>query len=300
MLRGMARRDHPVILEVALNGATRSQQNNNVPVLTSELVADALVCLRAGAQIVHQHDDLGRPGRLGGASPERMAAQSQAMYEAVLAEIPDAILYPTANWDGGVEQRWGHQCLLAEKGLLRMAYLDPGSVNLGACGADGLPAGRFVYDNSFQDLRWMFERCAELRLGPNMAIYEPGFLRAVLAYERAGRLPRGAFPKLYFSERLLFGFPPTRPSLSAYLALLEGSSLPWAVAVLGGDVLGSELARLALEAGGHLRVGLEDYAGPGTPSNLELVQAAAALCAEVGRPLASRAEAARILDLPRT
>ncbi len=295
----MARRDVPVILEVALNGATRRQRNPNVPVTPDELARDALACLRAGAQIVHQHDDLGRPGRLGGASPERMAAQSQAMYEAVLAEVPDAILYPTANWDGGVEQRWGHQLLLAEKDLLRMAYLDPGSVNLGACDADGLPAGRFVYDNSFQDVRWMFERCGELGLGPNLAIFEPGFLRAVLAYERAGRLPRGAFPKLYFSERLVFGFPPTRPSLDAYLAMLEESGLPWAVAVLGGDVLGRGLARLALEAGGHLRVGLEDYAGPGTPRNLELVHAAVALCGEVGRPLASRAEAARMLDLPR-
>jgi uncharacterized protein (DUF849 family) len=289
----------PVILEVALNGATRREQNPSVPVSPDELARDALACLRAGAQIVHQHDDLGRPGRLGGASPERMAAQSQAMYERVLSEIPDAILYPTANWGGGVEQRWGHQRILAEKGLLRMAYLDPGSVNLGGLGAEGLPAGRFVYDNSFEDVRWMFERCAELALGANMAIYEPGFLRAVLAFERAGRLPRGAFPKLYFSERLVFGFPPTAPSLVAYLALLADSGLPWAVAVLGGDLLGSGLARRALEAGGHLRVGLEDYAGAETPTNLELVQRAVALCAEVGRPLASRAEAAALLDLPR-
>ena len=47
--------------------------------------------------------------------------------------------------------------------------------------------------------------------------------------------------------------------------MLDGCDLPWAVAVIGGDVVGSGLARLALERGGHVRVGLEDYAGPRTP-----------------------------------
>jgi hypothetical protein len=51
--------------------------------------------------------------------------------------------------------------------------------------------------------------------------------------------------------------PPTRAALDAYLEMLDGASLPWAVAVIGGDVIASGLARLALERGGHLRVGLE-------------------------------------------
>ena len=81
--------------------------------------------------------------------------------------------------------------------------------------------------------------------------------------------------------------------------MLDGCPLPWSVAVLGGDLLASELPRLALERGGHLRVGLEDHAGPRTPSNEELVRTAAALAREAGRPVASCAEAGRILALPR-
>ena len=42
----------------------------------------------------------------------------------------------------------------------------------------------------------------------------------------------------------------------------------------------------------------EDYAGLRAPSNLQLVEEAVALCAEVGRPVASPAEAAKLLDLP--
>jgi len=96
-----------------------------------------------------------------------------------------------------------------------------------------------------------------------------------------------------------FGLPPSAPSLEAYLAMLEGCDLPWSVAVLGGDVIASGLARLALERGGHLRVGLEDHAGPRRPTNEELVREAAALVRATGRRVATCAEAARILGLPR-
>ena len=295
------RADEAVIIEVAVNGVTTKDRNPHVPISIDEIVEVALDCIGAGAQIVHQHDDLGRSGGMGGASPEEMAKRSLAVYEAVLAVYPDAILYPTANWDGGIEHRWAHHSILAESGTLRAAYVDPGSVNLGGSDAEGLPSGElgFVYENSFADVRWLFEQCRRLRVGPSMAIYEPGFLRTVLAYERAGRLPAGALAKLYFGGAVIFGLPPCRASLDAYLAMLDGSRMPWAVSVLGGDIVESGVARMALEAGGHLRVGLEDHAGARQPSNRELLDEALALCAEVGRPVATRAQPAEILGLPR-
>ena len=62
-------------------------------------------------------------------------------------------------------------------------------------------------------------------------------------------------------------------------------------------MLESEVARLALERGGHLRVGLEDHAGSRKPTNEELVREAVALADDVGRPVATSDEAAK-LDLP--
>jgi 3-keto-5-aminohexanoate cleavage enzyme len=72
--------------------------------------------------------------------------------------------------------------------------------------------------------------------------------------------------------------------------------LPWGVAILGGDILDTPIARAALERGGHLRVGLED--DPLGPPNVEQVQKAVALCAEVGRPLATPEQAREMLGMP--
>ena len=293
----------PVIIEVALNGATSKQQNPHVPRSPAEIAEDGRCCLEAGAAIVHTHiDEMS-------ADPERAAERYAAGWRPILDPRPDALLYPTIGFGETFAERYAHHELLADRGLARMGVLDPGSVNLGAAGEDGLPGPvEFVYVNTYADVRHAVEVCARRRLGPSISIFEPGFLRTTLVYHRAGRLPRGSLIKLYFGGDasylggtrggVTFGLPPTRPSLEAYLAMLEGCDLPWAVAVLGGDVIGSGLARLALERGGHLRVGLEDFAGARRPSNGELVREAVELAASVGRPAASCAEAAAILDLP--
>ena len=58
------------------------------------------------------------------------------------------------------------------------------------------------------------------------------------------------------------------------------------------------MAELAIRRGGHVRVGLEDYAGPGKPSNLDLLRAAVALISGLGHTPASTAQARQILGVP--
>jgi uncharacterized protein (DUF849 family) len=197
-----------------------------------------------------------------------------------------------------IEARWAHQIALARAGVSRMGLVDPGSVSLGPLDPHGLPAPtELVYINSFADVRYMVDRCAELRLAPSISIFDPSFLRVALAFRAAGALPRGAIVKLYFGGGIPFGLPPTPVGLDAYLAMLDGTGLPWSVAVLGGDVIGCGLAREAIERGGHVRVGLEDYAGPGTPTNAQLVAAAARLVEACGRTVATPAETHALLRL---
>ena len=67
----------------------------------------------------------------------------------------------------------------------------------------------------------------------------------------------------------------------------------------GGDLMRSPVARMAVEMGGHLHVGLEEHFDPDRqPTNVELLEEAAALCREVGRPVATCTQAAEILGVP--
>ena len=297
----MARIDDAVILEVAINGETRPARNPHVPRTPEQIVADARACLDAGANLIHAHcDDIALAGR---AAAERYLAA----WRAIVRERPDTLWYPTLTASAKGAAGLEHALILQREIGLRIAPLDPGSTNLGAPDAAGLPVG-VVYANEYRHIREAFELCAAHGLGPALAIYEPGFLRTVLAYQRAGRLPRGAMVKLYFGGEwgmtatgrgVTFGLPPTEPALLAYLDLLRGTDLPWSVSVWGGDLLETPVARLALERGGHLHIGLEEHYDPErSPTNRELVTEAVALIGKVGRPLASSGETARILDLP--
>ena len=191
--------------------------------------------------------------------------------------------------------------LLGWQGAQLSVLGDTGSVNLGGTGADGLPSQPgYVYTNSFSDVAHKMRVCSERGLGPSVAVFEPGFLRVVVAYHRAGALPAGTLVKFYFSAggylgggQPLWGAPPIAEALDLYCAMLGDTGIPWAVAVLGGSLLDTPVARLALERGGHLRVGIEDWdAGP---PNAEQIAAAATLCAEVGRSVATIEEADDIL-----
>jgi uncharacterized protein (DUF849 family) len=286
----------PVIIEAAINGVTGKHQNPRAPKAPDEIAEDALRCFAAGTAIVHNHIDAF--GITGDAAAERYLEG----WRPALKERPDALFYPTTNAGPDVEASFAHITPLAESGLMRLSLCDPGSVNLGGLGPDGLPASGIVYANSFDDIAHQFGLCDRHGLGPSIAIYEPGFLRCVLAWWRAGRLPAGAMVKFYFGgdEGFLsgFGLRPTLTALDAYLELLDGCDVPWAVAVLGGDVVESGIARVALERGGHVRVGLEDFAGARQPTNEELVRDVVAVANDVGRPIATPDEAAKLLGLP--
>jgi 3-keto-5-aminohexanoate cleavage enzyme len=273
----------PVIIEVAINGAAP-----DAPRLPHEISDTALACFDAGAAIVHNHIDV-----MGG-DADTVAARYREGWDPVLAVRPDALLYPTINGIGSVEERYNHIAPLAETGGLRIGVSDPGSVNLGP---------RFAYVNSGEDIEYQWSLCERHHLVPTLAIFEPGFLRAALSYWRAGKYPAGTMIRFYFGGDandadggFWFGLPPTETSLDAYLAMLDGCPLPWSVAVLGGDIFETELPALAVERGGHLRVGLEDHKGRAV-TNQELVAEAVKAVEQSGRPVASCAETATMLGL---
>ncbi|MBU3718487.1 MAG: 3-keto-5-aminohexanoate cleavage protein [Actinobacteria bacterium] len=292
--RGQTGAVDPVIIEVALNGATRPASQPHVPVSPEQIAASGVACVEAGATIVHQHDDL-RAIRAAGGGPEAMGNLGLTAYAGLLSVHPEVLVYPTANFLGStIGERWDHHRVLASRmpeaglGRLRMGLVDPGSVTLGS----------YVYGFSPSDVAYKWDSCRELGLGASIACFTPAYVEAVLAEHARRGLPPGSLVKFYLSPD--FGLPPTRDSLEQYISMLAGTGLAWAVAVLGGDVVGSGLATMAIERGGHVRVGLEDFADAAgrTPRNDELVAEVADLARRSGRGVATSADTARILRLP--
>jgi 3-keto-5-aminohexanoate cleavage enzyme len=287
----------PCIIEVAVNGVTKKTRNPLAPEAPEEIAEQAIDSLDAGASIVHMHTSEG------GLPFTEAAALYAKSLRIMRAARPDAVLYPTMGSGTTIEDRYDHHRLLVDEGLIDMGVIDPGSVNLAGSTPDGPPTGTYVYVNSPADINYMMRLCQETGIGPSFAIYEPGFLRMVLIYHATGQLAPRSLTKFYFSGEGYFGggmptfsAPPIVEALDLYCAMLGDADLPWGSTVLGGSILDTPIARLTVERGGHLRVGLEDF-GNG-PSNVEQVQRAVALCEEVGRPVATNAQAREILGMP--
>ncbi len=295
--------DQALIIEVAINGVSGKERNPNIPRKPDEIIVDALQCIDAGANLIHAHNE---DIKLSG---QEAADDYLAAWKPILSQRPGTLWYPTLTSNGNSATALEHIEIIKRELPLHIAPVDPGSTNIGILDEQGLPVGG-VYANSYEDIRTAFDFCRQHSLGPALAIYEPGFLQTTLAFYRAGQLPAGTMIKLYFggewglaarTKGLTFGLPPTANALKAYLDMLEGVDLPWSVSVWGGDLMATPVARMALERGGHLHLGLEEFYDPQRqPRNKELVEEAIALAKEVGRPIASIAEATAIMSLLNT
>ena len=105
-----------VIIECAINGTTSKRSNPYVPVSPEEIAIDALACIEAGASIIHNHIDRH------GISEAEAAERYLEGWRPVLAERPDALLYPTVHLGEGIS--YEHLVPLAAAGL-RVGLVDP-------------------------------------------------------------------------------------------------------------------------------------------------------------------------------
>ena len=293
----------PVIIEAAINGVTTKAVNPHVPLQPDEIARRRPRLLRRRRRDRAQpHRRVRRARRRGGrALPRRLAAGPR--------RAPDAILYPTVGGGRDVQSSYAHIAPLAASGLLRIEPLRP------RVGEPRRPRRRRP---ARRRLRLLATRsttsatssvCArEFGSGPSLSIFEPGFLRTaarLLACRAAAargdhqallrrrpRLPRrGAAARASACRR-----PAT--ALDAYLDLLDGCDVPWAVAVLGGDVLEGDFARRGARAGRAPARRARGLRRRRDAHQRRARRSGRALCADVGRPVASCADATDALGFP--
>jgi uncharacterized protein (DUF849 family) len=295
----------PVVLECAITGGTTKAKNPLAPETPNEQAAEIIRCLDAGATILHTHSN--HPNE----DPKIAARPYMETYKPVWKKHPHAILYATANFDPKVYNRtrkvWpgevqcGHHRILAEAGLANMVLLDTGVAPLAVFDKQGVPgpdSGFFWYGFWPEDIRYILKVCKDLGTGTSISVFEPGWMKNVVAMVKAGTLPRGSKLNIYFASDSFAGMaPPIPEALELYLKMIEGLDLKWSVGYIGDkSIMDTPMARLALERGGSFRVGLEDW--PNGTSNVEQIKRAKEIINSVGRKVVTGAEAIKYLDIP--
>ena len=289
----------PLVITASINGERTKEQNPHVPRSYDEIVESAIACYDAGASLIHAH-----------ATNMALVAEEAAedylkAWRRIRKARPGALWYPTLTRQLGGEIR--HILAIDDEVGIEFGCVDPGTVPLAKLDDEGLPVGKY-YANSLESIRADFAAFSERGIGPQLAIYEPHYLRIVLAFHNAGKLPKGTVLNFYFGgdyglfgdRSLPFGLRPTEASLQAYLDILGDVDLPWTVSVWGGDIFDSPLPQLAIERGGHVLVGIEPYFDPVKAlSNEEQIGRVVAMAKAAGRPIADRDQTLEAFKSPR-
>src|SRR5438445_10146843 len=142
-----------VWIEAALNGGWSRALQPGIPDTVEAIIAEGIVCAKAGATIVHVH-------AYDGGGPQTHDWQVYArIIEGIRAkvDVPVYPSYPSFEIKGSDASpfadpavRFAHVEALAARGLLDFAIVDPGSMNFGWTKTipDANPAGTYMNPES--------------------------------------------------------------------------------------------------------------------------------------------------------
>ncbi len=273
----------PVILTAAIVGAevTRAQ-TPWVPFTPDEIAAEAARCREAGAAVIHLH----------ARTDEGAATQDKDRFRATIEAIrkrTDVIVQVSTG--GAVGMPIAERCQPLDLSP-EMATLNCGTINF----------GDDVFVNSRREIRDVAARIKAAGSVAECEVYEVGHLDEALTLHKEERL--GAPVHVQF----VLGIPGAlgaRESTLRFLAselAASGVKHTWGVAAVGRHQ--RPMTELAMQLGGHARVGLEDnvYLDKGVlaEGSAPLVARAAAFARGLGREIADPARARELLGISRS
>jgi 3-keto-5-aminohexanoate cleavage enzyme len=271
----------PCIICVAITGSLPTKANNPaVPISVTEQVESTHEAFEAGASIVHAHvrNDDETPS----SDPEKFAA----LKEGVERHCPGMITqFSTGGRSGAGQARGG------------MLPLRPDMASL-SVGSNNFPTR--VYENPPDLVDWLAAEMVTYDVKPEVEAFDLSHILKAAEMHQAGQIRE--LPYVQFVMGVKNAMPADRDVFDFYVKTVKrlfGEDAPWCAAGIG--VAQRTLNQWSIAAGGHARTGLEDNVRLDrttlAPSNAALVRRAVDICAEHDRPVASAAEARRILGL---
>ena len=287
-----------LIIEARVNEYATREDNRHVHWTPEEIATDASECREAGAAAVHFHPRTSR------GEPDLTYGTYRDIMERIRS-TSDVLLQPTL---GAAAQATDPQVRIANLQRLvadglrpDLAPMDMGSSNVDLLDRVG---GEFttderVYVNSTATLRYFAGVMKELGVKPYLHLWNVVQLRLAAAFARSGVLDGPLWAGFCLSGDVApFYHPATRAGLRAYVeSVPDDCPVVWSVDAFQADLL--ELAPEIIASGGHIAIGLGDYAYGelGQPRNADVVSCIAKLAADQGREVASPSEARTILSM---
>lgn len=265
-----------IVCAAVTGGEHGREANPNIP-YTPEEIADAVnAAVDAGAAMAHVHVR----------HPDGRAAQDVGMLQRVVERVRvhgDVILNLTTAPGGDIE---GEARMRSLELRPEVASFDAGSMNF----------GEYVFENSPTFLRGLARRMLEAGTKPELEIFDTGMIGTCLKLHGEGLLR--APMHFQFVLGVPGGAPATVKTLMHMMDSIPAGST-WSATGIGRAW--TEIAMVTMVLGGHVRVGLEDavyYArGQHARDSAQMVERVVRLANELGRPLATPAEARRLLGL---
>jgi 3-keto-5-aminohexanoate cleavage enzyme len=270
----------PVIITVAITGAVPKKKDNPaVPVTPAEQVESTQQAFEAGASLVHVH--VRNPDESPGSDPDMYGR----VQEGVRKYCPGMIVQFSTGGRGREHSKRG-----------AMLYLKPDMASL-ATGSVNFPTA--IYENPPDFVEGLAKAMLENDVKPEVEVFDLAML-----YNAANLVKKGLLkdpPHVQFVMGIQNAMP-ARKSIFDFLRSELKEVLPTATWVAAGTGRFQwEVNKWCLEAGGHVRTGLEDNlkieADRLAASNAELVKKVVDNCEKYGRRPATTAEARKILGL---
>lgn len=272
----------PCIICVAITGSLPTKENNPaVPITVAEQIESTQEAFEAGATIAHCHvrDDEGKPT----SDPERFGRLKEGLEK----HCPGMIVQLSTGGRSGAGQARGG-----------MLPLRPDMASL-SVGSNNFPTR--VYENPPDLVEWLASEMVNYGVKPEIEAFDLSHI--LKAHEMWKRGQIAGRPYVQFVMGVKNAMPVDRDVFDYYIHTVKrlfGENAPWCAAGIGSNQI--VVNEWAIAAGGHARTGLEDNVRLDrarlAPSNAALVERAAMLCQQYGRPVATWQQAREILGIP--
>ena len=282
------------IVTCALTGVLTNPKQHPVPVTPEQLAAAAKQARDAGASVVHVHFRNQDPAL--GYLPSWDPAVATAVHDAIKDACPDLIFNMTTGVVGD-DISGPVACMQAIRP--EIAACNAGSLNYLKAKSDGSWAWPpMLFDNPVPKVQAFLEAMKANGTEPEFECFDLGIVRSVGLFVDVGLAHN---PHYNFVMGVASGMP-VDPELLSFLRKYIKPGCRWEVTAIGREEIWP-LHQAAADQGGDLRTGLEDtfYLPDASraPSNGALIEAIVASAREVGREIASPAEARQLLGLTR-